>query len=77
MEEPFEVFKDIEHKYKGDGVSLDLKIKAISNFEIECNYDFIFNHIFIEKDNIDPTNEVLESFKKIINEPIILKKQKS
>lgn len=77
MDEPVETFKPIEFTYKGEGMSLNVTIRAISNLEIECNYDFIFDHIFIEKGNISKTNEILESFKKIINEPIILKKQKS
>ena len=77
MDEPIETFDAIEHTYEGEGMSLNVKIRAISNLEIECNYDFIFNHIFIEKENIDKTNEILKSFKKIINEPIILKKKKS
>lgn len=77
MDEPIETFKPIEHTYEGEGVSLKVTIRAISNLEIECNYDFIFDHIFIEKENISKTNEILKSFKKIINEPIVLKKQKS
>jgi len=77
LDEPVEIFKTIEHKFEGEGVSLNIEIKAISNLVIECNYDFIFNHIFIEKDNIEITNDILTSFKKIINEPIVLKKQKS
>ncbi len=75
LDEPIELFKAIKHNYKGNGISLEIKISAISNTEIQCNYDFIFNHIFINKENINKTNEVLKSFNKIINEPIILKKQ--
>ena len=75
IDEPIEIFKPIEHTYEGEGVSLNVQIRSISNLEIECNYDFIFDHIFIEKDNIEETNEILKSFKKIINEPIVLKKQ--
>ncbi len=77
MDEPIEIFKPIEHTYVGKGVSLNVTIRAISNLEIECDYDFIFDHIFIEKENISKTNEILKSFKKIINEPIVLKKQKN
>lgn len=76
LDQPIEIFNTIEHFHEGNGVSLHVKIKAISNFIIECNYDFIFNHIFIDKENIDKTNEILKSFKKIINEPIILKTKK-
>ncbi len=76
MDEPIEAFKAIEHTYEGEGVTLSVTMKAKSNLEIECNYDFIFDHIIIEKENISKTNEILLSFKKIINEPIVLKKQK-
>ncbi|MBO6880523.1 transglutaminase-like domain-containing protein [Winogradskyella sp.] len=75
LNEPIEVFEPIEYNYEGEGVSLQIIIKSISNLELECNYDFIFDHIFIDKINIIPINEILESFKNIINEPILLKKQ--
>jgi hypothetical protein len=75
MNEPIETFKPIKHTYEGEGISLSVTIRSISSFEIECNYDFIFDHIFIEKKNISETNDILKSFKKIINEPIVLKKQ--
>ena len=76
IDEPIQFFEKIEHHFKEKGITLDLKIKYISKQEIECNYDFVFNHLFIDKSNIKKTNEILESFKKIINEPIVLKKQK-
>lgn len=75
MTEPIEIFEPIAHFFEGEGISLHVITKALSTMEIECNYDFIFNHIFIEKENINDINEILKSFKKIINEPIILKKQ--
>lgn len=77
IDEPIVTFDPIEYTYQGEGMSLSMTIRATSNLEIECNYDFIFDHIFIDKNNIDETNEILKSFKKIINEPIVLKKQKS
>ncbi|AXT19519.1 transglutaminase domain-containing protein [Flavobacteriaceae bacterium AU392] len=77
VNEPIETFNTIEHHYEGEGILLNVKISAISNLVIECSYDFIFDYIFIEKENIDETNEILKLFKKIINEPIVLKKQKS
>lgn len=77
IDEPIETFTPITHTYKGEGMSLNITIKAISNLEIQCNYDFIFDHIFINEENSQETNEILKSFKKIINEPIVLKKQKS
>lgn len=77
LDEPIETFETIVHTYEGEGMSLNVTIKALSNLEIECNYDFVFDHIFIDKENIEKTNEILKSFKKIINEPIVFKKQKS
>ena len=77
MDEPIETFEPIEHIFNGEGMSLKVTIRAKSNMEIECYYDFIFNHIFIDKENITKTNEILDSFKKIINAPIVLETQKS
>ncbi len=77
LNEPVLNFKPIVHTYEEDGVSLKVTIKLISNQEIECNYDFVLNHIYLEEENVNKTNEILKSFKKIINEPIILEKQKS
>lgn len=77
LNEAIETFTPIQHTYKGDGVALDITIQAISNMEIECNYNFTFNHILVNDKNVDAINEILKSFKKIINEPIVLKKQKS
>lgn len=77
MNQPIETFNFIKHTYKEEGIILNLTIKSISNLEIECNYNFTYDHIFISKENGEKTNEILKSFKKIINEPIILKKQKN
>jgi hypothetical protein len=77
IDEPIETFAPIEHTYTGEGMSLIVTIKAVSNQEIQCNYDFTFDHIFINQKNSGDTNEILKSFKKIINEPIVLKKQKT
>jgi len=77
MNEAVEMFAPITKIYKEKGVSLEVVIKPLSNLEIACNYDFIFNHLFIDKENIIQINEVLKSFKKIINDPIVLKKQKN
>jgi transglutaminase-like putative cysteine protease len=77
IDEPIETFEPIAYSYKGEGMSLNMTIRATSNLEIECDYDFIFDHIFIDKENINKTNEILKSFKKIINEPIVFKKQKN
>lgn len=77
LDAPIEIFTPIAHSFEGEGISLDITLKAKSNLEIECTYDFVFDHILIEKENISKTNEILQSFKEIINAPIVLKTQKS
>ena len=75
MDEPFKHFSPIEHTFSDKGVSLSYKITAPSDSIIECNYEFILDYIFIDRENLDMVNEILKSFKKITNEPIILKNQ--
>ncbi|UZR97148.1 transglutaminase-like domain-containing protein [Chondrinema litorale] len=70
---PFKPFDDIEHSFSKDGIFFNLKITNPSDYIIECNYEFIQNYFIVENSNIDIINEALESYKKIINEPIILK----
>lgn len=77
LDQPIEPFIPIEHNFSGDGISLNVYLTAKSEMEIECKYDFIFDHIFIEKDNIEKINQILESFKTIIDAPIVLTKEKS
>lgn len=76
LDEQIENFEPKEFVYKEKGMSLLFKISYISDLEIQLEYDFIFDYIFINKENIDNTNKILQSFKKIINEPILLKKKK-
>ncbi|SDH56760.1 transglutaminase-like domain-containing protein [Winogradskyella thalassocola] len=76
LNESIELFESIEHYYEEEGVSLKVTINAVSNMEIEYYYDFVFDHIFVEKENINAINKILNSFKTIINEPIVLKKLK-
>ncbi|WP_178985229.1 transglutaminase-like domain-containing protein [Winogradskyella helgolandensis] len=76
LNEAIDLFEPIEYNYEEEGMLLRLTISAISNFEIECYYDFSLNHIFVEEENVDPINKILNSFKTIINEPIVLKKLK-
>lgn len=71
MVEPFHKFDKIEHTLSNKGVSLVLKISTPSEYVIEFNYEFVFDYFITEKENLDITNEILISFKKIINEPII------
>ena len=72
MQEPFNAFKQIEHSFSDKGISLDLKINSPAESIIECSYEFILDYIFIKKENLNTINEILKSYKKIINEPIIL-----
>lgn len=76
LDEQIEKFEPKEYSYNGDGISLQIKVSFISDVKVKLEYDFIFDHIFINRNNIDITNDILKSFKKIINEPIILKKKK-
>ena len=75
MDHPIETIKPIEYNYSNNGVSLHLKVISHSDFIIECNYEFEFDYFNIEKGNLTITNDILKSFKKIINEPIILRKK--
>ncbi|MCF7559819.1 transglutaminase-like domain-containing protein [Sabulilitoribacter multivorans] len=75
LDEPFQMFNSIEHTYSNEGVSLLLKISSPTESIIECNYEFDFDYIIIDKENVDITNKILTSFKEIINEPIIFQKK--
>ncbi|WP_157730291.1 transglutaminase-like domain-containing protein [Tenacibaculum jejuense] len=77
INEPIKDFDPITYDYQEEGIKLSVIIKPVSKSEIECNYDFILSHVYLEKEKVSKINEILKSFKKIINEPIILKKQKS
>lgn len=73
MDEIFIPFNPIEHNFSEKGVSLSMKISALSDSIIECKYKFVNDYISIEKENLNITNTILKSFKKIVNEPIIIK----
>lgn len=75
LDEPIKTFEQRQYNFKGKGISLNLNIKPISDLKIQVNYSFIFDHIFINEKNVSETNKILKEFKKIINEPIILKKK--
>ena len=77
LDTPIEIFETIHHAKEGNGVNFTMDIKAVSEQKIECSYDFIFDHIFINQYNVEISNEILKSFKKIINEPILLQKKTS
>lgn len=70
-DQPFQMFNQIEHKIAKKGILLFLKIQSLSEFIIECSYEFVFDYISVEKENLNITNEILTSFKEIINEPIV------
>jgi len=74
LDKPIKPFQPIKHEFEEDGVNLNLDIVFKSENELEINYDFVFPYIFIEKYNVDKVNAVLKSYKKIINEPIVLSK---
>ncbi len=76
LDSPIEIFKPIIHTLDGEGVSLKITIRALSSLEIECNYDFVLDYIYVENENIDKINETLMFFKKIVNEPVPFQKQK-
>jgi hypothetical protein len=73
MDEPFEAFSRIEHTFSDKGISLNMEIANPVESVIECNYEFILDHIFVTKENLNPINDILKSYKKLINEPIVLK----
>ena len=74
MEKHFEPFRPIEHSFTEKGIALHLKIYSTSDLVVKVDYEFIYDYAIIEKENRAITNEILKSFKKIINDPIILKK---
>ena len=71
LDEPFATFNPIEHTFTKEGVSLVVKITSPTDHLIECTYTFVFESIFIDQENRESVNEILKSFKKITNEPII------
>jgi hypothetical protein len=70
-------FETIKHAFKEKEASLDFELNFISENTIEIEYYFVFDYIFTTKENVDITNSIIKSFKKIINEPIALDKQKN
>tara|TARA_R110002126_G_scaffold157104_1_gene304581 strand:- start:6042 stop:7871 length:1830 start_codon:yes stop_codon:yes gene_type:complete len=76
LTEPIEIFSPKKHSFKENGVSLNLVIKSVTESKLIVSYDFLYDHIFVDKTNVNATNNILKSFKKIINEPIILKRKK-
>lgn len=75
LEETINTFEPIIHKLSDNDISLTLIISSPSEHKINCSYDFVFNHIFIDKNNIESANKMIKSFKKIINAPITFTKK--
>lgn len=73
LDKSFEAFDPVEYNFSNEGISLKMKITNSSDLNIECNYEFFLDHIFIDNENLDIINEIIESFNKISNEPVILK----
>ncbi|MFB6319273.1 transglutaminase-like domain-containing protein [Saccharicrinis sp. FJH54] len=73
LSEPVEPFEPIEHKYSHEGMFLHIKIYSPTNEIIEYQYDFSFDDVFTTKENTDNINDILNSFKKFKDEPLILK----
>lgn len=73
---PVQLFHPKIHNFKEKGISLNFIIKLITDSKIIVSYDFLFDYIFIDKTNVNLTNNMLKYFEKIINEPIILKRKK-
>ncbi len=70
---PFSTFNPIEHSLSSDGISLFLNISHDEGKTIVCDYEFVVDDEKVEKENVDSINKTLEFFKKITNEPIVLK----
>jgi len=75
MGEDFETFEPVEHLFSKEGVSLSLKIVSPSDSIVAINYEFVCDHDLVDKENSKAINEILTSFKKILNDPIILEKK--
>jgi hypothetical protein len=75
LDRSFEAFPAITHLFKENGVELSVEISNPTDRTIICIYKFDMKHITIDKTNLNIINEILKSFKNLINEPIILKLQ--
>jgi hypothetical protein len=73
MDRKFEPFDPVSHVFSENGASLSLKISNPSDYIIKYEYDFILDHILMDGENTEIVNQILNAFKRISNEPIILK----
>ncbi|WP_242009149.1 transglutaminase-like domain-containing protein [Robertkochia solimangrovi] len=70
---PYQSFEPIIHRFKEKGVVLTYTIKPFSETILECNYEFEIDSGTIDKDNLKSVNNILRSFKALINDPLIIK----
>lgn len=73
MNEPIEDFQPIKHSFIENGTSLELTATVPKESTIEYNYELLIDHIFINNENQETINGLIQSFKKITNEPVVFK----
>ncbi|WP_461597773.1 transglutaminase domain-containing protein [Winogradskyella sp.] len=76
LDENIENFSPIKHQFEEEGMSLNFEINPISPNEIELKYNFVFDYVFIDDENVDLTNKIITEYNSIINEPFVFKKSK-
>lgn len=69
----FDYFEPIEYDFSENDISLNFIISNPKDQVVECIYKYSNNHIIANENNIQSINDILKSFYKIINEPILLK----
>ena len=72
MNETFEPFKPRLVHLNDEHSSLSIEIKALSDTQITCTYDFQIQDQSITKANIESINASIALFKQTINEPLVL-----
>lgn len=73
FKKPFEVFAPIEYNYISNKVSISVKISCITAHVVQCEYSYYLDYFAVNNDNKDFINKSLKSFKKYVNDPIVLK----
>jgi len=72
MDRDFKSFEPVSHVHEEDGVSLNLTVSNPSGRIISYEYIFVLDHIFMDEENTKHVNNILNAFKKLSDEPIIL-----
>lgn len=75
LTEPIEDFKEVDRSITEEGVSFKLHVSNTSEYVVEYTYEFLFDALFIDENNEKITSQVLNTFNKVINEPIVYKKK--